>query len=278
MKSRAHWPLLLLPATAFLAVFYLFPVGNLLSMSVWANGPTIAPFVEIFQRPEFVTILSNTLHIAVGVTVLALILSYPVAFYLSRATASVAALGLLFVVFPLLTSVLVRSYAWTALLGRTGVLNVVLMNIGLIERPLPMIFNRLGVYIGTVHAFLPLGIMPLYAVMKRIDPNLLKAAESLGASHLQTFLRIYFPLTLPGIAAGGLMVFIAAASTFVTPVLLGGPRDLMIANLIGDQIEQALNWPLGAALSVVLLVVSVAGIAAYFAIERSDRADTQAAR
>jgi ABC-type spermidine/putrescine transport system permease subunit I len=269
---------LLLPAILFFALFYLLPVGRLLTLSVWANGPTLAPFAEIFHRPEFVIILYNTLHVAIGATLLALLLGYPVAYYLSRSSGSVAALGMLFVAFPLLTSVLVRSYAWTALLGRTGMLNVALMHVGLIRAPLPLIFNRLGVYIGTVHAFLPLGIIPLYTAMRRIDRNLLKAAESLGASRLQTFLKIYFPLTLPGIAAGGLMVFIASASTFVTPVLLGGPKDLMIANLIGDQIEQTLNWPLGAALSVILLLVSVAGVTLYFVVARTEDGDEQAIR
>src|SRR5580692_2421423 len=141
MSGRTRWPLLLLPATLFFVVFYLLPVGRLLSLSIWSNGLTVAPFAEIFRRPEFVTIAYNTLQISVGVTLLTLILGYPVAYYLSRASASVAALGMLFVAFPLLTSVLVRSYAWTALLGRTGVLNVMLMNVGLIHAPLPLMFN-----------------------------------------------------------------------------------------------------------------------------------------
>ena len=257
---------LLAPILIYFAAFFVLPVARLLVLSVWDNGPTVAPFVEITAHSEYLGVLARTAQLSIGVTLLTLLLGYPVAVYMTRLSGWALALGMFLVVFPLLTSVLVRSFAWIALLGRQGVVNQALIAMGIIEQPLKILFNQLGVYIGMVHVMLPIAVMTMYGVIKGIDARLLKAAEILGAPPFRVFLHVFLPLSAPGVAAAGLLVFIASASAYTTPVLLGGPRDTMLAALIGDQIQETLNWHLGAALSVVLLVTSIVAFTYYFRI------------
>src|SRR5205807_5989285 len=160
------------------------------------------------------------------------------------------------VLLPFWTSVLVRTFAWIVVLGRVGIINQTLILLGVLAKPLALVFNTVGVYIGLVHVLLPLMILPLYSVMRGIDSRLLLAADSLGASPRQTFLRVFLPLSLPGVTAACLLVFIGAAGAYITPALLGGAQDLMVAQLIYDQVNMALNWPLAAALTVVLLTAT----------------------
>jgi len=263
--------LLLIPALAYLLVVYALPVAHLLALSVWSAGPTVRPFAEIAGRPDFLRILATTLEIAMVMTVIAVILGYPVAYYLTQLSGRQLAVAMIFVLFPLLTSVLVRTFAWIALLGRVGVFNEMLMHIGVIAAPLPLLFNRTGVYIGLVHVQMPLAILAIYGVMRGIDRGLLRAAEALGASPIRVFWRVFLPLSLPGVSAGALLVFVGGVGAYATPLLLGGLRDMMLANAIGDQIENTLNWPLGAALSVVLLAMTVALLTVYFRLIGADR-------
>jgi ABC-type spermidine/putrescine transport system permease subunit I len=243
----------------------------MLALSVWADGFTSRPFTEILQRREYLIVLITTMRTALGVTLVTLLVAYPVAFYLLRLRGRALAVAMIFVLLPFWTSILVRTFAWMALLGRVGAINRLLLRLHLIEQPVAMLFNRTGVYIGLVHVLMPFAILPLYGVMRGIDRRLMLAAESLGASPARAFWRIFFPLSLPGVTAGALLVFIAAAGAFVTPALLGGPRDIMIAQLIAEQIERALDWPLGAALSLLLLGMTVVSLVAYFRLVGRDR-------
>ncbi len=152
------------------------------------------------------------------------------------------------------------------MLGREGLINLMLMATGLITQPLHLLFNRIGVQIGLVHVLLPMAVLPIYSAIKEIDPRLLRAAASLGASPLVTFVTVYLPLSLPGVMAGGLLAFIAAAGSYITPIILGGDHDLMLAGLIGQQIEEALDWRMAAALSVLMLGVSTLLLALYFRV------------
>jgi putative spermidine/putrescine transport system permease protein len=154
--------------------------------------------------------------------------------------------------------VLVRTYAWMVLLGRRGLVNEGLQGLGLTDSPLPLLYNRLGVTIGMVHVLLPFMVLPIYSVMKGIDVELLKAAQNLGANRRQAFLRVYLPLSRSGLATGCLVVFVTALGFFVTPALLGGRGDMMIAMLIDVQVSQLLDWGLGSALAVVLFAVTAA--------------------
>jgi ABC-type spermidine/putrescine transport system permease subunit I len=264
--------LLALPV-GFLVLVYVLPIGRLLLTSVWQGGGlTLAPYRTMLASPAFLRTVATTAELAVMVTLITGVLGYLVAFYLAQSSARVRAVGLLITVFPLLTSVLVRTFAWTTILGRTGLVNVLLLRIGIIEEPLALIFNRTGIYIGLVHVLLPLCVLPIYTTMLRIDGNLLRAGESLGASPVRVFATVYLPLTLPGVAAGGLLVFIAAAGSYITPLLLGSERDTMIAGLIGEQIDRSLNWSVGAAMSVVLLMTCLAGFALHGRVEAAGRA------
>jgi len=169
------------------------------------------------------------------------------------------------------TSVIVRTYAWMVLLGRTGLVNQSLTALGLAPGPLPLLYNRLGVTIGMVHVLLPFMVLPIYSVMKGIDVELLKAAQNLGANRRQAFLRVYLPLSLSGLATGCLVVFVTALGFFVTPALLGGRGDMMIAMLIDVQVSQLLDWGLGSALAVVLFAVTVAILLAVQRLSGAER-------
>jgi putative spermidine/putrescine transport system permease protein len=263
---------LLAPVFGYLLVFYLLPVARLLALSVWSSdGLTLRVFAEIFRRPEYLVILARTVEIAIITTLCALALAYPVAYYLSRLAGRALVVAIILVLLPFWTSILVRTFAWMALLGRVGFVNQLLIRLGLVEQPLALLFNRTGVYVGLVHVLLPFAILPIYSVMRGIDRRLLLAAESLGASPTKAFWRVFFPLSLPGVTSGALLVFIAAVGAFVTPALLGGVEDIMIAQLIAEQIERALDWPLGAALSVLLLIVTMVSLVGYFRLVGTDR-------
>jgi putative spermidine/putrescine transport system permease protein len=207
----------------------------------------------------------------VTVTLVTLVLGYPLAFLLATAGRRAGGLMLVAIILPLWTSVLVRTYAWMVLLGRRGLVNEGLQTLGLTDAPLPLLYNRLGVTIGMVHVLLPFMVLPIYSVMKGIDVELLKAAQNLGANRRQAFLRVYLPLSLSGLATGCLVVFVTALGFFVTPALLGGRGDMMIAMLIDVQVSQLLDWGLGSALAVVLFAVTVAILLAVQRLSGAER-------
>lgn len=255
--------LLLLPTLAWLAVLFLMPIGRLFHLSLFGGGVTLGHYTRLVSEPVYLWILWNTFEISAVVTVLALLLGYPVAFLMARARPATAALMLACVMLPLWTSLLVRTYAWMVLLGRQGVVNEALLGLGLLNDPLRLLYNRLGVTIGMVHVLVPFMILALYSVMKGIDLDLLKAAQNLGANPRQAFLRVYLPLSLPGVAAGCLLVFVMAIGFFVTPALLGGRGDMMIAMLIENQVRELLNWEFASALAVALLAFTATLLLVY---------------
>ena len=179
-------------------------------------------------------------------------------FLIATTTPVWATLGFIFVLLPLWTSVLVRTYAWMVLLGRNGIINRMLIDWGIISDPLPMLHNITGVLIGMVHVLLPYMILPIYSAVRRVDPAIVAAAAGLGASRWRIFWRIYLPLTLHGIFAGCVLVFVLSLGFYITPALLGGGQVMMIAMLIEQQVREVLNWPFAAALSAVLLVATFA--------------------
>ena len=182
-------------------------------------------------------------------------LGYPTAYVLSRVGGRLRRVLLLLVIVPYLTSFLVRTYAWMVLLGPKGIINSLLLEAGLIDTPLKLLYSAIGVHVGMIHVLLPLMILPLYSVMVRIDAAWLRAARSLGAQPRQVFLHVFLPLSLPGIGAGCALVFLSSIGFFVTPALLGGPKQITIAMLIDLMINDLLNWGLGAALALMLLLV-----------------------
>jgi len=259
---RKRWSpetLILVPILAYLAVFYVYPLARILLLSVYGPRLTFDHFLRMVTVPVYTQVLMRSFRIALLVTVLSLVLGYPVAYLLSTLKPRRVALLMPVILVPFTISVLVRSYAWMAILGRQGLVNTLLGRLGLTQQPLEILYNEFGVLLGMVHILLPFFILPAYSVMIRIDRDLLKAASIMGATPARGFLEVFLPLSLPGIIGGGLLVFIQALGFFVTPALLGGPRDTMISMLIELQISQLLNWGFAAALSSVLLIATLGG-------------------
>lgn len=220
----------------------------------------------------YVGVLIDTMLIGAYVSAVCLVLGYPVAYFLASTRPPWPTIGIMFVLLPFWTSILVRTYGWMILLGRNGIVNRFLLEAGLIATPLPLLNNMNGVLIGMVHVLLPYMVFPIYAVMRRVDPGLIAAAEGLGAPGWQIFRRVYFPLTLPGVLAGVTLVYILSIGFFITPALLGGGKVIMIAVLIEMQVRQFLNWGFAAALSAVLLIAT---LIVYLVLRRIFRSDLQ---
>jgi ABC-type spermidine/putrescine transport system permease subunit I len=244
------------PALVLLAVFFLFPVARFLSFSFETGN--LDWYAQALGKELYLRVLWDTFEIAALVTVFCLLLGYPLGFLIATTTPFWATVGFIFVLLPLWTSVLVRTYAWMVLLGRNGVLNRLLMDAGLITTPLPLLHNFTGVLIGMVHVLLPYMVLLIYGAVRRLDPALVQAAQGLGASSWRIFWRIYVPLTMNGIFAGCVLVFVLSLGFFITPALLGGGRVIMISVLIEQQVRETLNWPFAAALSAVLLTATLA--------------------
>lgn len=247
------------PALVLLAVFFLFPVVRFLAFSVEAGH--LDWYAQVLGKDLYLRVLWNTFEIAALVTLFCLLLGYPLGFLIATTTPFWATVGFIFVLLPLWTSVLVRTYAWMVLLGRNGVLNRMLLDAGVISTPLPLLHNFTGVLIGMVHVLLPYMVLLIYAAVRRLDPGVVQAAQGLGASSWRIFWRIYVPLTMNGIFAGCVLVFVLSLGFFITPALLGGGRVIMIAVLIEQQVRETLNWPFAAALSMVLLAATLAAYA-----------------
>ncbi|HEY1604838.1 MAG TPA: ABC transporter permease [Allosphingosinicella sp.] len=205
------------------------------------------------EQAVFVDILARTFEISFTVALLCVLLGYPLAYLLATIPKRWANPLLILVLLPFWTSALVRTTAWVVLLQTNGLVNDTLLALGLIDRPLELIYNRLGVYVALTHVLLPFFVLPLYGVMKGISPVEMRAAGSLGANPLQAFLRVYLPQTLPGVAAGALIVFTLALGYYITPALVGGGGDQMISSMIAFYTDQSLNWGMAAALSLLLL-------------------------
>jgi ABC-type spermidine/putrescine transport system permease subunit I len=219
----------------------------------------------------YLQVLGATFKVSAVVTIVCLALGYPLAYMLATRRPRTAQLLMIIVVLPFFTSIIVRTYAWMVLLGRNGIVNQYLIALGLTDKPLPLLYNQAGVVIGMSYVLLPYMVLTVYSVMRGIDPGLVRAAHSLGASRMQAFRRVFLPLSLPGIAGGTLLVFILSLGFFITPALMGGPGDMMIAMLIEREVEITLNWSFASALAVVLLALTLVGFAVYNRIVRLER-------
>ena len=245
------------PLLLLLAVFFLWPVASLLLLSFGGESGPAEHYVRIIDVAVYRRVLFNTFSIALLVTLLAIVLSYPLAYLLATVTTNTRKLLFVLVLLPFWTSALVRTTAWIVILQRNGVVNQLLASTGLIDEPVAFIYNLSGVLIGMTHVLMPFVVLPLYAAFRAVDHSLIQAAEGLGARAYAVGRRIIFPLTLPGVIAGGTIVFMSAIGYYITPALMGGPGQQMIAMLIADNINRTLNWGLAAALSVVLLVATL---------------------
>jgi ABC-type spermidine/putrescine transport system permease subunit I len=254
------------PAMLLLLALFAVPLLRLLALSV--EGGSLVAYERALTNKLYLGVIFETFKIAAIVTLLTLALGYPVAYVMATSGRAWQLVGIAFVLLPFWTSILVRTYAWMVMLGRNGVVNRTLIGWGVIDSPLPLLNNLAGVLIGMVHVLLPYMILPVFNAVKNVDPNLVLAAEGLGAPRWRAFLRITLPLTMNGVAAGVTLVFTLSLGFFITPALLGGGRVVMVANLIEEQVRELLNWAFAGALSAILLALT---LAAFWGISRIAR-------
>jgi putative spermidine/putrescine transport system permease protein len=267
-RERAwdHRGWLILPALALTSIVFIWPVAWLLLRSVTAPAIGTQNYAAVFDHIVYLRVFENTAEISVSVTLICLAVGYPVAYTIVNSGARVQRFLFFVVLIPFWTSLLVRTFAWLVLLQEHGLVNSILLGIGLVERAPHLIHNRIGVLIGMAQVQLPFMILPLYSVMVRIDRRYVQAASTLGARPFRNFYRIYLPLSLPGVMTGCALVFVMCLGYFITPALLGGRQDTMIGQLIQSQIAYFNNWGVAAALSMLLLAGTGAIVAAVYVL------------
>ena len=264
--------LLIAPLVLLLGWAFFLPIGRLLLTSVTDPSPGLGNYRRLWTEPLYLQVILRTIWIALGCTVASLLLGYPAAAAMARPGKIMPKVAAVCVLVPLWTSALVRSYAWIALLERRGVINTALLDWGVIARPLTLLYTNGAVLLGMTHILLPFMVLPIYSALRSLPADLPNAAANLGAGPVRIFLAVVLPLSLPGVFAGCLLVFVMSLGFYITPALLGGPRTLMIATLIGQQATELLNWPFAGAISCVLLVLSVGMTVAFRRLLRLDRA------
>lgn len=247
-----------MPALILLFLFFVLPVVSLLLRSVLEPEPGLSNYATLLGSETYLRIFLNTFLVSALVTVLSLLIGFPVAWTLAIMPAHWSRIVFAILLLSMWTNLLARTYAWMVLLQRTGIVNKTLMNLGLIDQPLTLVNNLVGVTIGMVYIMLPFIILPLYGVIRRIDPAILQAASLCGATRWQSLWHVLVPLAAPGMAAGALMVFVMSLGYFVTPALLGGTSNMMLAELIAQFVQSLVNWGMGSAAAFVLLVVTLA--------------------
>ncbi|MGN0622685.1 MAG: ABC transporter permease [Oscillospiraceae bacterium] len=257
---RQKW-LILIPPALFLMVFMFIPILKMFMISFQeakTGAWTLEHYMKFFSSSVYIKVILLTLKVSLVVTILCLLLGYPVAYVMTKCSRRVSSLIMIAVMIPFWTSLLVRTYSWMILLQSDGLVNQILMKLHIISEPIQLINNTTGVYIGMTHILLPYMILSLYPVMKGIDTNVVDAAQTLGAGKIKAFIKVYFPLSVQGISAGSILVFIMSIGYFITPSLLGGSDDAMISQIIQVQVSKLLDWQFASALSVILLVISLA--------------------
>lgn len=277
-RVRARLLILVGPGLTWIGLFFFLPLTLILvySFYTFSDGQviktlTLENYARALQQSIYYKVFLKSLWYGVIVTVISLVIGYPCAHFLART--KFARRDILFVslIVPFWTTIVVRTYAWKILLGSKGVVNSILIWTNLVDEPLRLLYTQTAVFFGLIHVFLPFMILPLYASIEKIDQSLEEAAMDLGASRLKTFLRVTLPLSLPGVSTGCLLVFILTVGSFITPELLGGPKEIMIANIIQREYYESFNWPFGFSLAVLLLMVVLTIVVIYnrlFKLER----------
>jgi len=270
-RKRRSLAVLLFPATFWLLLFFIVPLLIVLLYSFLQRGTyggVVWSFsLESYQRLTselYLGVIWRSIGLALITTVACLIIGYPLAFFIATCSGRWRNVLVLLVIVPFWTNFLVRTYAWIVLLRQEGVINVALQNFQIIDEPLNLLFTSFAVTVGLIYGYLPFMILPLYATTERFNFSLVEAAYDLGANDIRSFIRIVLPLTMRGIVAGSLLVFIPAIGAFITPDILGGAKTLMVGNLIQNQFLKARNWPFGSALSMLLMAVVLIPVLIYF--------------
>jgi spermidine/putrescine transport system permease protein len=262
--NKAQGALFLGPGVVYWVVFFLAPVGLILVYSFFRRSSiggvdftfTLDNYIRATE-PLFLRVFWFSLRTALLTTAIALVLGYATAYFIATRTPRWRLPLLVIVVLPFWTNLLIRTYSWIALLNNEGLINKALRSLGLIDEPLPLLNNQFAIVVGLVYAFLPLMVLPLFASIERLGPRLREAGADLGASSVSVFFRVTFPMTLPGVFAGCIFVFVPSLANFIVPDLLGGGLKLMVGNLIQQQFFAARDWPFGAALAMGVILITM---------------------
>ncbi len=281
MKPRLPRLALGLPAILLLLVFLILPYVEMISMSFRASQPgamygldhTVDHYWKVMTSPLYLGALARSLTTAAFITIACLVISYPIAWHMSRARGRKALLLYACVASPLMIGVLIRNFGWMIVISVDGPLNRALLTLGIIDRPLRLLFTQGLVAMALVHVFTPFMVLPINNALRNIDPMVLEASESLGANRFATFWKVIFPLSFPGVQPGIILVFVLATAAYVTPALLGGQMVSLMPTLVVQALVGSFDWPLGAALAVVmasatLIVVVVFSLATHRLMER----------
>jgi putative spermidine/putrescine transport system permease protein len=264
--------LFILPSALLFALFFFLPIGLMAVMSLLTGNPVVMPHVAVTTRhytrivddPYYFEVMWTTIRIGLWTTLISLLIGYPLAHWMARMQSRLGhVLVLMAVIAPLLTGIVVRTFAWMTILQDKGVINTTLISWGLIDRPLPLMYNEFGTVVALVHIYVPFMVLTLTGVIGRIDERLEQAARSLGAGRLRAFVEVTLPLSLPGILAGSLLVFALSISAYVTPSLMGGTDVLTLPMLIAQQVGTSFNPNFAGALGMILLAVCLAIVIAY---------------
>ncbi|HSY64655.1 MAG TPA: ABC transporter permease [Terriglobales bacterium] len=267
MFSRAYKAAITVPPLLWVVVFLLVPFALLFCYSFWSVSPsqtivhswTLDNYRELFRVNVYLQTLFRSMWIAARVMIFSLLLGYPLAYYLSFYAGARKDLFYQLVIIPLWVSYLVRAYAWKTILGSDGVLNTLLQYLHVTKHPLEfLLYSPFAVVLTLTHIYTPFAFLPIYASLEHIPRNLVEASHDLGASPLQTFWRVIFPLSIPGVLAGATFAFVLGFGDFLAPLLLGGPSGIMISNIVVSLFGAAYNWPLGAAISFCMLLLVLA--------------------
>jgi spermidine/putrescine transport system permease protein len=277
MYSRAYKASVMIPPLLWVTAFLLLPYTMLFTYSFWSVSPAgvivhdwnLQNYLELVRNPIYATVLLRSMRIAGSVTLLALLLGYPLAYYLSFHAAKHKELLYQLVIIPLCASYLVRGYAWKTILGSDGVLNAFLRYLHITHRPVEFfLYSPFAVVLTLTHIYTPFTFLPIYASLEHVPRSLIEASHDLGASPWITFRRVVLPLSLPGMLAGATLAFVLTLGDFLAPLLVGGPSGIMISNIVVSLFGAAYNWPLGAAISLAMLLLVLAVLVATEKFER----------
>ena len=264
------------PPMAYLTLFMILPYLDVLTFSFWKVDAYVISrefnldnYQRVFANPLYRQVIGNSLEIAAIVTVCAILVGYPLAFFLVFVAERHRTLLYFLIIIPLWTSFLLRAYIWKIILGRLGVINSALQSLGLIDEPVSLIlYNQFSVCLTLTYIFIPFVALPVYTSLEKIPKALIEASFDLGATPMKTFRRVILPLSIPGVVAGGIFTFALSFGDFVSPTLLGGPSGIMISNIIIGQFGAAFDWPFGSALAVIVLLVVLLLVVSASRIER----------
>ncbi|MFA5524132.1 MAG: ABC transporter permease [Tissierellales bacterium] len=257
MKKYSFY-LLLAPGFIFLLVFAIIPLINVISGSFISDGSiTISRYVDFFKDSYYTGILLRTLKLALISTLVAAVLGFPTAYYISKTNINRRGLYIALAVFPMLTSPVVRSFSWMVILGKYGIVNNFLTKIGIIQEPLSLLYNEFSIVVGFVYLFIPLMILSLVGVLENIDKDLVAAAESLGATRFKAFMKVVFPLSIPGLIVGSVLVFTGSLTAYTTPQLLGGTKSRVLATVMYQNAMTLFDWDTAAVVATVMILVTI---------------------